>query len=134
LWKQYLVYVDLFKFYVDLTWKATTWFYATTGVILVYYFDHGDENSLLRYSLCLPFILSLVLSLAYGRGLREMLDLENQLEYKARHLELPGKPHVDILGRFLIAACALFLLTAFGVFLVFMFSFIAAPIPISSES
>jgi hypothetical protein len=24
LWKQYTVYVDLFKFYVDIAWKSTT--------------------------------------------------------------------------------------------------------------
>src|SRR5688500_5108469 len=74
LWKQYLVYVDLFKFYVDVTWKATTWFYAITGAILVYYFDHiSDENLFLRYALLLPILLSVGFSLMYGRGLRETL-------------------------------------------------------------
>lgn len=36
LWDQYAVYVDLFKFYVDLAWKSTTWYYAITGVVLAY--------------------------------------------------------------------------------------------------
>ena len=128
LWKQYLVYVDLFKFYVDITWKATTWFYVITGAILVYYFDHiGGENLFLRYSLFLPFILSLGFSLIYGRGLRETLELENNLEYIAEHLELPGKPHVDVLGRFLMAACVLFLLTALGLLFIFWLSFSTEP-------
>jgi hypothetical protein len=128
LWKQYLVYVDLFKFYVDITWKATTWFYVITGAILVYYFDHiSDENLFLRYSLFLPFILSLGFFLIYGRGLRETLELETDLQYIAEHLELPGKPHVDILGRFLIAASVLFLLTALGLLYVFWLSFSTVP-------
>jgi hypothetical protein len=40
LWKEYNISTDLFEFYVDTTLKATTWFYASTGAILVYYFDH----------------------------------------------------------------------------------------------
>src|SRR5688572_6224189 len=88
LWKQYLVYVDLFKFYVDVTWKATTWFYAITGAILVDYFDHiSDENLFLRYALLLPILLSVGFSLIYGRGLRETFELENDLEYKAEKLQ-----------------------------------------------
>jgi len=47
LWKQYAIYVDLFKFYVDITWKSSTWFYAITGAILTYYF--GQIRTTLSY-------------------------------------------------------------------------------------
>ncbi len=44
LWKQYNTYVDIFKFYVNVIWQVITWFYAITGAILVYYFDHVKDT------------------------------------------------------------------------------------------
>lgn len=124
LWKQYTIYADLFKFYVDIAWKATTWFYVITGAILVYYFDHiRDGNIYLRYSLILPILLSLALSVIYTRGIRETDDLDHQLEYIRGELKLPGKPHVDILARFLGAARLLFLSVGLGLLAVFLLSF-----------
>jgi hypothetical protein len=124
LWKQYVVYADLFKFYVDITWKATTWFYAITGAILVYYFDHvGDDNPFLRYSLVLPIALSFGLFTIYLRGLREVQELDDNLWYIAQKLKLPGKPHVDILGRFLRVGGLLYLFTGVGLLVVFLLSF-----------
>jgi hypothetical protein len=124
LWKQYVVYADLFKFYVDITWQATTWFYAITGAILVYYFDHvGGNNPFLRYSLVLPIALSFGLFTIYVRGLREVQELDENLWYIARKLRLPGKPHVDILGRFLRVGGLLFLFTGVSLLIVFWLSF-----------
>jgi hypothetical protein len=124
LWKQYIVFADLFKFYVDITWKATTWFYAITGAILVYYFDHvGDNNPFLRYSLVLPIALSFGLFTIYHRGRRETRELDDDLWYIAEQLELPGKPHVDILERFLWIGGLLFLFTGVGLLIVFLLSF-----------
>jgi hypothetical protein len=34
LWKQYIVYVDLFKVYVDNALRPCIWFYGITGAIL----------------------------------------------------------------------------------------------------
>jgi hypothetical protein len=31
LWRQYLVLVDLCKFYLEITWKVAVWYFATTG-------------------------------------------------------------------------------------------------------
>jgi hypothetical protein len=124
LWKQYIVFADLFKFYVDITWKATTWFYAITGAILVYYFDHvGENDPYLRYSLFLPIALSFGLATIYYRGRRETRELDGDLWYIAEKLKLPGKPHVDILERFLRIGALLFLLTGVALLVVFLLSF-----------
>ena len=126
LWKQYTVYVDLFKFYVDMTWKGSTWFYAITGAILTYYFGHiPDNNPLLRYTLILPILLSFGLAFIFHRGVQETKDLDEKLEYIRKRLKLAGKPHIDVLEIFLKLGRLLFLLVGLAVFAVFFLSFIA---------
>ena len=125
LWKQYIVYVDLFKFYVDITWKATTWFYAITGAILVYYFAHADDNNpFLRWSLVLPIILSFGLFRIYRRGINQTKDLNEKLTYIRQKLNLPGKPHISVLENFLRVGCILFLLVGYGLVILFVVSFL----------
>ena len=130
LWKQYTVYVDLFKFYVDMTWKASTGFYAITGAILTYYFSHiPDNNPVLRYSLLLPILLSFVLTYIYHRGVQQTKHLDATLEYISKKLKLAGgrpqggTPHIDILDQFLSIGRLLFLLVGLGVSAVFVLSF-----------
>jgi hypothetical protein len=124
LWKQYAIYVDLFKFYVDITWKSSTWFYAITGAILAYYFSHiQDNNPLLRYALVLPIILSLGFAFIYDRGSRQTEDLENKLKYIRERLRLPGKPHVDFLEKFLEVCRLLFVFVGLSILVVFLLSF-----------
>jgi hypothetical protein len=124
LWKQYAIYVDLFKFYVDITWKSSTWFYAITGAILAYYFSHiHDDNPLIRYALGLPIILSFGFAFIYDRGNRQTEDLEKKLEYIRKRLRLPGKPHVDFLEKFLEVGRLLFVFVGLSIFVVFLLSF-----------
>lgn len=124
LWRQYTVYVDLFKFYVDIAWKSTTWFYAITGAILAYYFSHiQDDNPYLRYALGLPIILSFGFAFIYHRGNRQTEDLEDKLEYIRERLKLPGKPHVDFLEKFLEVGRLLFVLVGLSILVVFLLSF-----------
>ena len=48
LWKQYVVYVDLVRFYVDIAWRGCVWLYAVTGVLLAFYFDRiGQDPAIL---------------------------------------------------------------------------------------
>ena len=120
LWKQYNVYVGLFKFYVDTAWKVTTWFYAITGAILTYYFANANTNPLLIFSLILPFLLSIGLWLIFTHGVNQMKDLNKHLTRIRDALELPGKPHVDVLTLFLRMGSLLFLLVAAGLFAMFV--------------
>lgn len=124
LWKQYNIYTDLFKFYVDTTLKATTWFYAITGAILVYYFDHIG-NPYLRYSLLLPAVLSFGFYRIFSFGARQNKDLSRWLNYIRAQLNLPGRPHVEVLDQFLDLSSKLFLIVTLGLIIVFAFSFIS---------
>lgn len=124
LWKQYTVYTDLFKFYVDITWKVITWFYAITGAILVYYFDHVKNNSYLRYSLLLPAVLSFGFYRIFSFGARQNKDLARWLNYIRAQLNLPGRPHVEVLDQFLELSSKLFLIVMLGLVVIFVLSFL----------
>jgi len=125
LWKQYNSYVDIFKFYVNVTWQVITWFYAITGAILVYYFDHAKDNSYLRYALVLPAILSFGFYQIFTFGAKQNKDFVRWLNYIRAQLSLPGRLHVEILGRFLELSGKLFLLISLGLVVVFVLSFIS---------
>lgn len=77
LWKQYNVYTDIFKFYVNITWQVIVWFYAITGAILTYDFEHSKTNSHLRYALVLPAILSFGFYRIFSFGARQNQELNS---------------------------------------------------------
>jgi hypothetical protein len=109
LWKQYVVYVDLFRFYVDVTWRIVAWYYAVTGVVLVYYFDHLGENRYLEYSLVFIAVMSLGFAAVCWHARTQVADLKDRLDYIAGQLRLPGRPHVEFLSDLLVLcglACA----------------------------
>lgn len=123
LWKQYDTYVDVFKFYINVTWQVITWFYAITGAILVYYFDHVRDSPYLRYALLLPTILSFGFYQIFAFGAQQNKDLVRWLNYIRDQLSLPGRPHVEVLGKFLELSSKLFLLVSLGLVVVFILSF-----------
>ncbi|MEW6499792.1 MAG: hypothetical protein AB1589_46110 [Cyanobacteriota bacterium] len=125
LWKQYNVYIDLFKFYVNTTWQVITWFYAITGAILVYYFKNiEDNNPYLRCALVLPAILSFGFYRIFSFGSRQNQDLVRWLNYIRSQLNLPGRPHVEILNKFLELSGQLFLVLTVGLAILFALSFL----------
>jgi hypothetical protein len=121
LWDQYAVYVDLFKFYVDLAWKSTTWYYAITGVVLAYVFNNADRASpIVEYALLLPIVLSYALCAMYVLGALQTKDLEERMDNLCAELNLTGIPHVNILRLFLLGGALL----CFGVGSVILFVFV----------
>ncbi|ABW32539.1 hypothetical protein [Acaryochloris marina] len=124
LWKQYEIYIDIFKFYLDTTWKVVTWFYAITGAILVYYFDHADNNNpYLRYSLVLPALLSIGFFIIFGKGAQKNKKLNEWLDYIRSELGIPGRPHTEILLIFLEQSRNLFAAVFLGLTILFVSSF-----------
>src|SRR5262249_53337406 len=45
LWRQYIVLVDLLRYYIDLVWKVAIWFYTATGLSLAYLVTHLDSRN-----------------------------------------------------------------------------------------
>jgi hypothetical protein len=82
LWKQYVVYTDLFRFYVDMAWRSSVWFYGITSVLLAFYFDHvGPNRPYLALALLLPVVFSVGFCVLYLRGARQVADLRMKLDY-----------------------------------------------------
>lgn len=123
LWKQYNTYVDIFKFYINVVWQVITWFYAITGAILVYYFEHFKDNSYLRYALVLPAVLSFGFYQIFAFGAQQNKDLVRWLNYIRGQLNLPGRPHIEVLGKFLELSSKLFLVVTLGLVILFGLSF-----------
>jgi hypothetical protein len=104
LWLQYLVLVDLCKFYLETALKAAVWYFATTGAILTYFFGHiagPDARPLLFVLLFLSFA-SLGFGYLHFRGARHMHEVLQWLEYIAISLRIPGRPHVEFIAAFLL--------------------------------
>jgi hypothetical protein len=104
LWRQYLVLVDLCKFYLETALKAAVWYFATTGAILTYFFSHNagpDARPLLFVLLFLSFA-SLGFGYLHFRGARHMHEVLPWLEYIALSLRIPGRPHVEFIAAFLL--------------------------------
>jgi hypothetical protein len=109
LWRQYLILVDLYKYYLDIAWKVSVWYYAITGAILSYYF--ANRGSLPTVPLDLLLIFLSVASLGFVhhhyRGSKNLHDMTVWLDYIAHSLMLPGRPHVEFAAAFLLVNCAL---------------------------
>ena len=114
LWRQYAVFVELYKYYIDLAWKVVVWYYSVVGLSLLYLLGHlsGPNRGYLPILLLFLSALGAGLLLIYARASQNMSDMENWLEYIAVSLRLPGRPHVDFLLWFLRLASGLFSLTS----------------------
>jgi hypothetical protein len=122
LWKQYIVYVDLFKVYVDNALRPCIWFYAITGALLSFYIDHiGSGQPYLPYALLFPMLFSIGFCIGYLRSARQVEELRIRFDYIQEQLRLPGRPHVEFLSGFLRLAGVLFGLVGIALLVVFVF-------------
>jgi hypothetical protein len=127
LWKQYMVYVDLFKMYVDNALRPCIWFYAITGALLSFYIDHIDSDQpYLPYALLFPMLFSAGFCIGYFRAVKQVEELRIRFDYIQEQLGLPGRPHVEFLSYFLRLAGALFGLVGVGLLVVFAFGVASA--------
>jgi hypothetical protein len=128
LWKQYDVLVDLYKYYLDAAWKAAVWYYATTGVILAYYFENYDAATGGPLPLLLLFVAAMSLGSAYlaWRGARNLSGIPPLLEHIAQSLRIPGRPHVEFAVVFLLINSGMFSVVGVGSIVLFIVTFTSA--------
>jgi len=121
LWRQYLVLVDLYKYYLDVVWKVSVWYYAVAGALLAYYFQHVvDHNPYLKWLLPFIVVVSWALSLLHWRALPQLMQLRDWLEWIALQLKLPGRPHVEFAAAFVLLNAILLLLAGAAVLVPFI--------------
>lgn len=100
LWKQYALHVDLYKFYFDLTIKINVFYYAITGAILSYYFQHGGDR-VARFSLVLPVAISFALGGLFWYGSQLLGVVRKELFDIRDKLGLSTAPEIMVLTVFL---------------------------------
>jgi hypothetical protein len=100
LWKQYALYVDLYKSLFDLFIKVNVFYYGITGAIVVYYLEHTAEP-LARYGLLLPIAFSITLGGLYIYAGNYVGVLRGELEMLAKELGLRSSPEVHVFRVFL---------------------------------
>ncbi len=102
LWRQYIIFVDLYRYYIDLVWKVSIWYYTGTGVSLAYFFAHLNASNHGYLPLLLLFLgaMSAGVALIYARAISYLSEMERWLEYIAVSLHLPGRPHVEVIRSF----------------------------------
>jgi hypothetical protein len=123
MWAQYLVFVDLYKHYLDMMWKSSIGYYFVTGVALAYYFDNARDGLPGPLPLLLLFVVLVSLGFAClnFRAAAELVELRDVLEAIAIKLRLPGRPHVEFVVDFLIINASFMLLVLVAVFGLFLF-------------
>ena len=94
LWKQYIVMVDLYKYYLDAAWKGAVGYYASTGILLAYYVDRIGRGPSRTLPLILVFLAAMSLGFAYiqWRGARNLASLTQFLEHIALTFGFPVVP------------------------------------------
>jgi hypothetical protein len=102
LWRQYALFVDLYRYYIDLAWKVSIWFYTATGASLAYFFAHYNSQNHDYLPLLLLFLsaMGIGVSRIFSRVVHYVRQMENWLEYIAVSLRLPGRPHVEFIQWF----------------------------------
>lgn len=113
LMRQYEISVDLYKHYLKLTIELNVFYYAITGALVSYYFAHQSE-SLMRWTLALPLLMSILFAglFIYG-GVQQ--DFLHQEVFRIRDaLGFRVAPELLVLSIFLYIFAALMLTVAAG--------------------
>lgn len=123
LWQNYVVLVGLYKFYLNIAWKSVTWYYLITGAALAFFFNNAGEGSIgpLPFTLVFLSLISLGFSFLYLRAARGLHDLKSMFEHTAFELQLPGRPHVEFAGYFLLLTGSLCFVIGVGCGVLFVF-------------
>lgn len=100
---QYLVLVDLYKFYLDAAWKAVIWYYTATGALFAFFLNQEEQlrQGLLRWLFLFVAVLSVSFGYTYLRAAFHLFETIKPLEYIVRTLRLPGRPHLEFAVGFL---------------------------------
>jgi hypothetical protein len=130
-WKEYKIYIDLYKFYLNFGLKANVFFYAVTAAILTIIYSpvrlqEGQIKNLpppvIEILLIIPFIISVVLAGAFfiGAILWAILACQIRKRVKKDEINVIAPPYLQLLTMLLLTV----LLAAFGVIFVFATAFL----------
>jgi len=117
--RQYQIHVDLYKHYLELSLKVNIFYYAITGAILSFYFTRPHDYYFIKYSLILPFLMSLLFAGIFIYS-SIILNVTRKEVFQIRDwLGLRTAPEFNVLKYFLRASAFLFIVVAIGLIISF---------------
>ena len=96
LWNQYILWIDLYKYYLDSAFKANVFFYAITGGILTFYFSN-PQKQYLKYALLLPTLMSGSFLYIAIYGIRAFEITKKEVSLLAKELGIKEYPDLNVL-------------------------------------
>ena len=102
-WRQYNLWIDLYKFHMELLLKANTFFYLITGGILTFYLAH-PEQKMLRFSLVLPIVIGVALAATFFYGMRFVGVKRREVQRLGSLMNCGVPPDVNALPVLLLAS------------------------------
>ena len=105
--------VDLYKHYLKITIEFNVFYYAITGAILSYYLSHSDIE-LLKYSLLLPILMSVLFAGFFLYGANLMAISREEVFAIRDALEFDTAPDLQVLSMLLWIFAALMFVVAGG--------------------
>lgn len=121
LWERYKYEVELHRSYLDLVIKINTFYYAITGAVVSFYFLHIHSEPLVKYSLILPFFMTLALAIFYWRCANAAEVSQGNIDKLAQNLQFDvGSVIAKILANLLRIFSVMFVITALGLLFLFL--------------
>lgn len=121
LWRQYHSYLELYKYYLELSLKGNVFFYLITGSILTFYFTNSNKP-LVKYSLILPVVMSLALGAAFLLGAHSTRELGMDFIDLSSRLGFRTCPRVKILIFLLYSFGSIFIIVALAMLMLILIS------------
>jgi hypothetical protein len=119
LWEQYKHCIDLHRSYLDLVIKINVFYYAVTGAIISFYF-YNSEDPLMRFSLVLPFLMSIALAIFFYRAASAADVTHSDIEKMATNLGFEVFSVIAAVLAFLLRIFfGLMVVSAIGIFILF---------------
>ncbi|WP_414543806.1 hypothetical protein [Nostoc sp. CCY0012] len=122
LWKQYSLWIDLYKFYLDSAFKANAFFYAVTGSIITFYFANPNKQYI-KYSLLLPAVMSGGFLYIALYGIHTFEIAKKEVDLLAIQLTLKEYPDLNVLTIVLYVFAIIFLIVFISMFILVFGSF-----------
>ncbi len=120
LWKKYEHEVSLNRGYLDLVLKINIFYYAITGAILSFYFLHVDDEPIVKFSLVLPFLMSLSFIYFFIRSAKASRYANKEIVDLAQAINFNGYSIIaKVLEHFLWIFSILMITVAIGLLVLF---------------
>lgn len=120
LWEKYKHEIELHRGYMDLAIKLNLFFYAITGAIVSFYFLHIGEKPLLKWSLVLPFFMSVSFALFFFFSARSTSATNDEILRICKELDLPVYSLIaEVLKWLLYIFFSLMIISAVGLLMAF---------------